>query len=125
MKYKCDFPLSLSSEALEHDAAGALVVGDAGNVRLGGHGLYSSQFLTRTFVPYSEMVQAYLRLEQSSTRLGCRLVPADYVYLMLLCSDSKLRKFLIPSRELGDRALKHIAEHNPAVVIGYQSTPTV
>lgn len=125
MKYKCDFPLSLSAEALEHDAAGALVVGDTGSVRLEEHGLYSSQFLARTFIPYSEMVQAYLRLEESSTRLGCRLVPADYVYLMILCGDGKPRKFLIPNRELGERALKHIAAHNPAVVIGYQSSPTL
>ncbi len=125
MKYKPAFPTALSSELLARDAADALVVGDAGSVRLGEHGLYAAQFLSWVFLPYPEMTQAYLRMEQSSARCGCRLVPADHVFLMVVGSDGKTRKFLLPSRSAGDQALAHIAQRNSSTLIGYQSPATV
>lgn len=122
MKYKPEFPVTLSKADLESDLRGAKPVG---KVRLGQHVLFFSRFAGGTFMPYSEIQHAYLRQEEVNARLCCGRANFDQFYLMLLGSDGALRKHQVSDMTSGKLALEHIAARNPACLIGYRKPATV
>ncbi len=119
MKYKPEFPVLYTDSELEHDLRRAR---DVGKVRLGELVLFFSRFAGSTFMPYSQVEQAYLRQEAVNAKLCCGVADFDQFYLMLLGSDGKLRKHQVLNKEVGKYALEHIAAKNPHCVIGYRPT---
>ena len=121
MKYKPEFPVSYTDAELEQDLNNAL---NAGKVRLGDLALFFSRFAGSTFMPYTEVVQAYLRQEEVTAKMCCGRANFDQFYLMILGSDGKLRKHQVADKARGDLALAHISKRNPNVLIGYRKPAT-
>ena len=121
MKYKPEFPVSYTDAELEQDLNHAR---NAGKVRLGELVLFFSRFAGSTFMPYSEVVQAYLRQEEVTAKMCCGRANFDQFYLMILGSDGKLRKHQVADKARGDLALEHISKRNPNVLIGYRKPAT-
>lgn len=121
MKYKPEFPVSFTDEQLETDLQQARNVG---KVRLGELVLFFSRFAGSTFMPYDQVVHAYLRQEEVTAKMCCGRANFDQFYLMIKGSDGKLRKHQVDDMTKGKLALEHIARLNPECQIGYQKPPT-
>ena len=121
MKYKPEFPVTLTEQELERDLSQATKVG---KVRLGERVLFFSRFAGGSYMPYSEVVHAYLRQEEVNAKLCCGRANFDQFYLMLMGSDGALRKHQVTDKEKGKQALEHIARRNPDCLIGYQKPAT-
>jgi len=122
MKYKPEFPVSFTDEQLEQDLQQAR---NLGKVRLGELVLFFSRFSGSTFMPYDQIVHAYLRQEEVSAKMCCGRPNFDQFYLMLEGTDGKLRKHQVADLARGKLALEHIARLNPACQIGYRKPATV
>ena len=122
MKYKPEFPVPFSPEQVESDLKNARTMG---KVRLGQEFLFFSRFAGSTFMPYSEVKQAYLRQEEVNAKLCCGRANFDQFFLMIMGSDGTLRKHQVPDMAAGKLALEHIAQKNPNCVIGYRKPATV
>ncbi len=121
MKYKPEFPVTLTEQELERDLSQATKVG---KVRLGERFLFFSRFAGGSYMPYSEVVHAYLRQEEVTAKMCCGRANFDQFYLMLMGSDGALRKHQVTDKEKGKLALQHIARRNPDCLIGYQKPAT-
>ena len=121
MKYKPEFSFTLSEQDLSAELAAAPCVG---KVRLGQQSAFFSRFAGGSYMPYHEMVNAYLRQEEVNAKLCCGRANFDQFFLMILGSDGVLRKHQVPDMEKGKLALEHIAEKNPDCVIGYRKPAT-
>lgn len=121
MKYKPEFPVTLTEQELERDLSQATKVG---KVRLGERFLFFSRFAGGSYMPYSEVVHAYLRQEEVTAKMCCGRANFDQFYLMLMGSDGALRKHQVTDKEKGKLALEHIARRNPDCLIGYQKPAT-
>ena len=121
MKYKPEFPVPFSPEQVESDLKNARTMG---KVRLGQEFLFFSRFAGSTFMPYSEVKQAYLRQEEVNAKLCCGRANFDQFFLMLLGSDGVLRKHQVNTKEDALAALDIIALRNPDTQIGYRKPAT-
>ena len=121
MKYKPEFPTALTEQELEVDLRQARNVG---KIKLGEQVLFFSRFAGGTYMPYSEVVHAYLRQEEVTAKMCCGRANFDQFYLMLMGSDGKLRKHQVADMARGRLALEHIAQRNPGCLIGYQKPAT-
>ena len=122
MKYKPEFSFTLTSEELTAEAESARAVG---KVKLGEQVVLFSRFAGGSYMPYSEMVNAYVRQEEVNAKLCCGRANFDQFFLMILGSDGTLRKHQVPDMAAAKLALEHIAQKNPNCVIGYQKPATV
>ena len=122
MKYKPEFSFTLAGEELAAEVESARTVG---KVKLGEQVALFSRFAGGSYMPYSEMVNAYVRQEEVNAKLCCGRANFDQFFLMIMGSDGTLRKHQVPDMESGKLALAHIAQKNPNCVIGYQKPATV
>ena len=122
MKYKPEFSFTLTGEELAAEAESARTVG---KVKLGEQVALFSRFAGGSYMPYSEMVNAYVRQEEVNANLCCGRANFDQFFLMIMGSDGTLRKHQVPDMESAKLALAHIAQKNPNCVIGYQKPATV
>ena len=122
MKYKPEFPTALTEHELEADLRRAQ---NMGKVKLGEQVLFFSRFAGGTYMPYSEVVHAYLRQEEVTAKMCCGRANFDQFYLMLMGSDGKLRKHQVADMARGKLSLELIAQRNPGCLIGYQKPATV
>ena len=122
MKYKPEFSFTLTSEELTAEAESARAVG---KVKLGEQVALFSRFAGGSYMPYSEMVNAYVRQEEVNAKLCCGRANFDQFFLMIMGSDGTLRKHQVPDMAAGKLALEHIAQKNPNCIIGYQKPATV
>ena len=120
MKYKPEFPVTLTDEQLETDLRTAR---NLGKVRLGEHVLFFSRFSGSTFMPYSEVHHAYLRQEEVTAKMCCGRPHFDQFFLMLKGSDDVLRKHQVKDMAAGKYALEYISQKNPNCIIGYRPNP--
>ena len=122
MKYKPEFSFTLTGEELTAEAESARAVG---KVKLGEQVALFSRFAGGSYMPYSEMVNAYVRQEEVNAKLCCGRANVDQFFLMIMGSDGTLRKHQVPDMAAAKLALEHIARKNPNCVIGYQKPATV
>ena len=122
MKYKPEFSFTLTAEQLSAEAENAQTVG---KVKLGEQVALFSRFAGGSYMPYSEMVNAYVRQEAVNAKLCCGRANFDQFFLMIMGSDGTLRKHQVPDMAAGKLALEHIAMKNPDCVIGYRKPATV
>ena len=122
MKYKPEFSTALTEQELEADLSKAQKVG---KVKLGERVLFFTRFAGGSYMPYSEVVHAYLRQEEVTAKMCCGRANFDQFYLMLMGSDGKLRKHQVADMARGKLSLELIAQRNPGCLIGYQKPATV
>lgn len=88
-------------------------------IRLDDHNIeYKKGFKWHT-LPYTDIKQAYLRVEEVNGRLCCGVASFDMFFLMLKTSDDELLKIEAVSKEIVKQMLDVIKEKNDKVEIGY------
>lgn len=88
-------------------------------MRLGESCLFFPKFSGTTYLPYSQIVNAYLRQEEVNANLCCGRANFDQFFLMVRGTDGQLRRGQVLSKEKGKEALALLAAANPAIEIGY------
>ena len=117
MKFKPEISGAvLPAEALEQDFAQAR---NAGKLHLGEHCLYLRKFSGATYLPYSQIVRAWLRQEEVKARMCWATANFDQFYVVMDCADGRQRQGQVLDKDTGKAALDHIATRNLAVKIGY------
>lgn len=71
-------------------------------------------------LPYEEITQAYLRIEEVKGKLCCGVANFDMHFLMLKTSTGDLLKLEASSQEIVKRMLDELKEKNPNVSIGFK-----
>lgn len=117
MKFKPEvFDALLSAEELERDCAQAQALGQ---VRLGEQCVFYRKFSGTAYLPYCQIVRAWLRQEEVKARMCCGAANFDQFYLVMDCTDGRERRWHIPDKAEGQTCLDHIAARNPEVKLGY------
>ncbi len=117
MKSKPEIPDAvLPAETLEQDYAQAKGMG---KVRLGEQCLFLKKFSGASYLPYGQILRAWLRQEEVKARLCCGTANFDQFYLVLACADGQERRGHVEDKASGQRCLDHIAAKNQSVRIGY------
>jgi hypothetical protein len=71
-------------------------------------------------LPYDEITQAYLRVEEVQGRLCCGVANFDLYFLMLKNKENDLLKVETSSPEITKQVLEELSRKNPAIEIGYK-----
>lgn len=117
MKFKPEIPDAvLPAGVLEQDYARAQ---NLGKVHLGENCLFFRKFSGISYLPYSQIVRAWLRQEEVKARMCCATANFDQFYLVMACADGQERRGQVEDKAAGQRCLDHIAAKNPEVKIGY------
>ena len=117
MKFKPEvFDALLSDEELEQDCAQAQALGQ---VRLGEQCVFYRKFSGTAYLPYCQIVRAWLRQEEVRARMCCATANFDQFYLVMACTDGQERRGQVLDKPTGQQCLDHIAAKNPEVKIGY------
>lgn len=69
---------------------------------------------------YSEIVQAYLRIEEVNGRLCCGVASFDMYFLMIRTSSDELIKIEASSKEIVKEMLEELKQKNSTIEIGYK-----
>lgn len=116
MKFKSFTGTVLDSKTLEQDLAKA----DAFyRIAVGKQCIYYTGVLKVTYVPFSDMVWAYLRQEDCSTRMCCGKVDIASFFLMVTVRDGKQKKANLERAEDVKAILELLRERVPGIEIGY------
>jgi len=110
-------PTVLPADRLTADLSAACAVG---KVRLGQEQIYYVKFSGTAYLPYGEIVRAYLRQEEVTAKMCCGRANFDRFFVMAEGQDGTLHKLEVPTRQAADQVLSHIASHNPNTEIGYR-----
>ena len=122
MKFKPEVPNAvLPCGALEPDYTQARSLGQ---VQLGTLCIFFRKFTGVSYLPYGQILRAWLRQEEVKARMCCATANFDQFYLVMACTDGQERREPVIDKATGQSCLDHIAAHNPAVKIGYVK-PTV
>lgn len=117
MKFKPEIPDSpLSAALLEPDYAQAK---NMGKIHLGEQCLYFRKFSGTSYLPYGQIVRAWLRQEEVKARMCCATANFDQFFVVMACADGQERRGQVIDKETGQRCLDHIATKNPDVKLGY------
>lgn len=71
-------------------------------------------------LPYGEILQAYLRVEEVNGRLCCGVASFDMFFLMLKTSGGELLKIEASSKDIVKQMLEEIKKKNEKTEIGYK-----
>jgi hypothetical protein len=71
-------------------------------------------------LPYDEITQAYLRVEEVQGRLCCGVANFDLYFLMLKNKQNDLLKVETSSQEITKQMLEELSKKNPEIEIGYK-----
>ncbi|MCM1123131.1 MAG: hypothetical protein NC416_11155 [Eubacterium sp.] len=69
---------------------------------------------------YSEITQAYLRIEEVNGRLCCGVASFDMYFLMIKTSSDELIKIEASSKEIVKEMLEELKQKNSTIEIGYK-----
>lgn len=117
MKFKPEIlDAVLSPDAVEQDF---LQAKNMDGVYLGERCLYLRRFSGTAYLPYSQILRAWLRQEEVKARMCCATANFDQFYLVMACTDGQERRGRVVDKAEGQRCLDHIADKNPDVKIGY------
>ena len=115
MKFKPEIS-ALPAGILEPDYAKAQ---NMGKVHLGEQCLYFRKLSGTSYLPYNQIVRAWLRQEEVRARMCCATANFDQFYLVMACTDGQERRGQVLDKPTGQQCLDHIAAQNPSVKIGY------
>lgn len=117
MKFKSEISrVQPALQALERDYAQSR---NLGKVRMGERWIFFRKFFGAAYLPYDQVVRAWLRQEEVKARLCCGTANFDQFYLVLECADGQRRRGQVIDKNSGQLCLDYIQTRNPAVKIGY------
>ena len=71
-------------------------------------------------LPYSDIKQAYLRVEEVNGKLCCGVANFDMFFLVIKTKEEKQIKLEAPSKEIVKEMLQFLQEKNPEIEIGFK-----
>ena len=71
-------------------------------------------------LPYTEIIQAYMRIEEVNSKVCCGTANFDMHFLMLKTRSGELLKIPTSSRTLTERMLESLRTIGPHIEIGYK-----
>ena len=71
-------------------------------------------------LPYEDISQAYLRIEEVNGRLCCGVASFDMYFLVLKTKSGNMIKIEASSKEIVKEMLTELEEKNPKFEIGYK-----
>ena len=71
-------------------------------------------------LPYEDIVQAYLRVEEVNGKLCCGVASFDMFFLMMKTREEELIKVEATSKELVKELLEVLKEKNAGLEMGYK-----
>lgn len=71
-------------------------------------------------LPYTDIVQAYLRVEEVNGKLCCGVASFDMFFLMMKTKEEELIKVEATSKEIVKEMLEVLKEKNTGIEIGYK-----
>lgn len=117
MRFKPEIPNAvLPCEALQPDYTQARSLG---KVQLGELCIFFRKFAGVTYLPYDQILRAWLRQEEVKARMCCATANFDQFYVVMACTDGQERRGQVIDKVTGQSCLDHISAHNPAVKLGY------
>ena len=117
MKFKPELPgTALPAEELERDYSQAQ---NLDGVQLGERCLFFRKFSGVSYLPYGQILRAWLRQEEVKARMCCATANFDQFFLVMACADGQERRGQVIDKDTGKAALDYIAAKNPDVKIGY------
>lgn len=90
-----------------------------GNVRLGERWIFFSKFSGISYLPYDQVVRAWLRQEEVKARMCCGTANFDQFFLVVEGADGKQRRGHVTDNRCGQLCLDRIKTQNPDIKIGY------
>ncbi|MBS7303722.1 MAG: hypothetical protein KIG50_06270 [Lachnospiraceae bacterium] len=71
-------------------------------------------------LPYSDIKQAYLRVEEVNGKLCCGVANFDMFFLVIKTKEEKQIKLEASSKEIVKEMLEFLQEKNPEIEIGFK-----
>lgn len=71
-------------------------------------------------LPYDEISQAYMRIEEVNSKMCCGTANFDMHFLMLKTLSGELLKIPVTSRALTEQMLENLRTTNAEIEIGYK-----
>ena len=71
-------------------------------------------------LPHTEIIQAYMRIEEVNSKVCCGTANFDMHFLMLKTRSGELLKIPVTSRVLTERMLDSLRTITPNIEIGYK-----
>lgn len=71
-------------------------------------------------LPYSDIKQAYLRVEEVNGKLCCGVANFDMFFLVIKTKEEKLLKIEASSKEIVKEMLEFLQEKNPEIEVGFK-----
>lgn len=71
-------------------------------------------------LPYTEISQAYMRIEEVNSKMCCGTANFDMHFLMLKTRSGELLKIPVTSRTLTEQMLENLRTANAEIEIGYK-----
>lgn len=104
------------ADRLQGDYASARKLGKA---RLGQEWIFFPKFSGTSYLPYSQISKAWLRVEEVIAKVCCGRANFDQVFLVIEDADGQIRRAQMDTRSQGDAGLAHLTARNPDIRIGY------
>ena len=73
-------------------------------------------------LPYTEITQAYLRIEEVKGKLCCSVANFDMYFLMLKTKSDELIKIEARSQDIVKQILDELKQKNPNIKIGFNKS---
>ena len=117
MKFKSEISrVQPALQALERDYAQSR---NLGKVRMGERWIFFRKFFGAAYLPYDQVVRAWLRQEEVKARMCCSTANFDQFYVVTDCTDGRQRRGHVADKASGQACLDHITCKNPNVSIGF------
>jgi hypothetical protein len=90
-----------------------------GRVAMGETVLFYPSVFKAGYLPYSDIVWAYMRQEDCEAKMCCGRTTIESFFLMAVTSEGKLKKAAAERKENVKQLLEVIQQKNPQVETGY------
>lgn len=119
MKFKSEISrVQPALQALERDYAQSR---NLGKVRMGERWIFFRKFSGAAYLPYDQVVRAWLRQEEVKARLCCGTANFDQFYVVMVCAGGQECRGHMEDKSTGQACLNYIAAQEPSIGIGYTS----
>ncbi len=108
----------LEQNLLEQDYGQA---SEKGKVTLGETCIYVKKVTKQLYLPYSDIVWVFRRVEQVNGRLCCGNTTYEIQHLIMVSKDREQFDVLFESKELVEKAIDFIKKQNPEVDTAYSA----
>jgi len=105
------------SDRLQKDYSSAQKLGKA---RLGQEWIFFPKFSGTSYLPYSQISKAWLRIEEVIAKVCCGRANFDQIFLVMESADGRTLRAQMDTRAQADAGLALLTDRNPHIRVGYR-----